>query len=142
MFEIFLEYNILIKPIKSYFDYPDISLLGHQVNSSGLTTSAKKLKAIWFLTYFNTLGALEYYLGLTGYFYNYIYFYAQLAAPFQALKTSLLRDALVNDHQRWAYISKTKLRVPTPQKLVSFQSVQDTLSHPSTLVYHNPDKML
>ena len=29
-----------------------------------------------------------------------------------------------------------------PQKLAFFQSIQDTLSHPSTLVHHNPDKTL
>lgn len=30
----------------------------------------------------------------------------------------------------------------TPQELVSFQSIQEVLSHPSTLIYHNPDKIL
>lgn len=96
LFEIFLEYNISIKPTKSYLNYPDVGLLGQQVNFLGLTTSAKKLKAIQLLTYPDTLGALEYYLGLTGYLCNYIHFYAPLAAPTQALKTSLLRDAPVS----------------------------------------------
>ena len=142
MFEIFLEYNISIKPTKSYLNYPDVSLLGQRVNSLGLTTSAEKLKAIQLLTYPDTLGALEYYLGLIGYLRNYIHFYAQLAAPLQALKTALLRDAPVSGQQRRAYASKTKLGVPTPQELAFFQSIQDALSHPSTLVHHNPDKTL
>ncbi len=93
LFEIFLAYNISINPTKSYFNYPDIVLLGHQVDSLGLTPSKQKLKTIKLLTYPDTLGALEYYLGLTGYLRSSIHFYAQLAAAFQALKTTLLRDA-------------------------------------------------
>ena len=142
LFDIFLYYNICIKPTKSFLNYPDVALLGQRVNSLGLTTSEEKLKAIRLLTYPDTLGALEYYLGLTGYFCNYIHFYAHLAAPLQALKTSLLRDAPVSGQQRRAYASKTKLGVPIPQELASFQSIQDALSHPSTLVHHNPDKTL
>lgn len=30
----------------------------------------------------------------------------------------------------------------TPQKLASFQSIENGLSHPSTLIYHNPDRTL
>lgn len=82
LFEIFLYYNISIKPTKFFLNYPDIVLFGQRVNSLGLTTLEKKLKAIRLLTYPNTLGALEYYLGLTGYLQSYIHFYAQLVAPF------------------------------------------------------------
>lgn len=82
LFNIFLHYNISIKPTKSYLNYPDIGFLGQQVYSLSLTTSKEKLRAIWFFTYPDTLGALEYYLGLKGYLQNYIYFYAQLAALF------------------------------------------------------------
>lgn len=142
MFKIFLKYNISIKPTKSYFNYPNVGLLGQQVNSLGLTTSAEKLKAIRFLTYPNTLGALKYYFGLTGYLRNYIHFYAQLAVPLQALKTALLCDAPVSGQQCQAYAFKTKLDMLTPQELASFQSIQDALSHLSTLVYHNLDKTL
>lgn len=142
LFEIFLHYNISIKPTKSFLNYPDVRLLGQRVNSLGLTTSDKKLKAIRFLAYPNTLGALEYYLGLTGYLRNYIHFYAQLAAPLQELKTLLLSHAPVASQQRRAYASKTKLGPPTPQELASFQSIQDTLSQPATLVHHDLEKIL
>lgn len=142
LFEIFLYYNISIKPTKSYLNYPDVALLGQRVNSLGLTTSEEKLKAIRLLTYPNTLGALEYYLGLTGYLRSYIHFYAQLATPLQALKTSLLQRAPLGGQQRRAYASKTKLGTPTPQELASFLSIQEALSQPSTLVHHNPEKTL
>ena len=141
-FDIFLEYNISIKPTKSFLNYPDVGLLGQRVNSLGLTTSEEKIQAIKHLSYPETLGALEYYLGLTGYLRNYIHFYAQLAAPLQTLKTSLLRNALVSGQQRRAYASKTKLGPPTPQEHASFLSIQEALSQPLTLVHHDPDKTL
>ena len=96
LFDIFLKYNISIKPNKSFLNYPDVGLLGQQVSSLGLTTSEEKLRAVKYLTYPKTLGALEYYLGLTGYLRNYIHFYAQLAVPLQAFKTSLLHDAPIS----------------------------------------------
>ena len=114
LFDIFLKYNISIKPTKSFLNYPDVGLLGQQVNSLGLTTSKEKLRAIKHLTYPETLGLLEYYLGLTGYLRNYIHFYAQLAALLQALKTSLLRDAPISGQQQRAYASRTRLGPPTP----------------------------
>ncbi len=142
MFEIFLRYNISIKPTKSFLNYPDVRLLGQRVNSLGLTTSDEKLKAIRLLTYPDILGALEYYLGLTGYLQSYIHFYAQLAASLQELKTLLLRHAPVAGQQRRAYVSKTKLGPPSPRELASFQSIQETLSQPSPLVHHDPGKIL
>ena len=142
LFEIFLCYNILIKLTKSFLNYPDVGLLGQRVNSLRLTTSEEKLKTIRLLTCPHMLGALEYYLSLTGYLRSYIHFYAQLAAPLQKLKTLLLRHAPVAGQQRRAYASKTKLGPPRPHELASFQSIQEALSQPSTLVHHNPEKVL
>lgn len=90
MFDIFLHYNISIKLTKLFLNYPDVGLLGQRVNSLELTTSDEKLTAMYFLTYPDMLEALKYYLGLTEYLQNHIYFYAQLAAPLQELKTLLL----------------------------------------------------
>lgn len=109
LFEIFLHYNISIKPIKLFLNYLNVGLLRQKVNSLGLTTSDKKLKAICFLAYLDTLGALKYYLGLIRYLQNYIHFYAQLIAPLQELKTLLLHHALVAGQQRKTYASKKKL---------------------------------
>lgn len=123
LFEIFLHYNISIKPIKSFLNYPDVWLFRQRVNSLGLITSDEKLKAIHLLAYPNTLEALEYYLGLTGYLRNYIHFYAQLATPLQQLKTLFLRHPPVAGQQRRAYTLKTKFGPLTPQELASFQSI-------------------
>lgn len=75
LFKIFLKYNISIKPTKSYINYYNIGLLGQQVNFLSLIIFTEKPKAIYFLIYPDTLGALEYYLRLIGYFCNYIHFY-------------------------------------------------------------------
>lgn len=89
LFKIFLHYNISIKPTKSYLNHLNIGFVGQQVNFLGLTISNKKLKAIYFLRYLEILRALKYYLSLTGYLKSYIYFYAQILFPLQALKTCL-----------------------------------------------------
>lgn len=142
LFEIFLNYNISIKPTKSDLNYPDIMLLGQWVKLLGLTTPEKKLRAIQHLTYPNTLRDLEYYIGLTGYPRNYIHFYAQIAIPLQALRTSLLGKALLSSQQRKAYASKTRFCTLTPQELALFLSIKKTLTQPSTLIHHNFEKTL
>ncbi len=68
LFEIFVAYNISIKPTKTCLNYLDVGFLGQPVNFLGLTTSDDKLRAIQLLRYPETLGALEYYIGLTRYF--------------------------------------------------------------------------
>ena len=93
LFEIFLAYNISISPTKSYLNYPDMMFLGQRVDFLGLTTSEQKLKAIKLLTNPDTLGALEYYMGLTSYLTNYIHFYTQLAPLLQDFKITLFREA-------------------------------------------------
>ncbi len=46
LFEIFVAYNISIKPTKTYLNYLDVRFLGQQVNSLGLTISDDKVRAI------------------------------------------------------------------------------------------------
>lgn len=46
LFEIFLNYNISICPIKSYFNYSNMAFLGQRVNLLGWITSEQKLNAI------------------------------------------------------------------------------------------------
>ena len=142
LFEIFVAYNISIKPTKTFLNYPDVGLLGQEVNTLGLTTAKEKLDATRLLQYPLTVGALEYYLGLTGYLHSYIYYYAQLAEPLQTLKMTMLKSAPLSGQQRRAYALKTKLPPPSPAEMAAFQSLQEALSRPTTLVHHNPDKIL
>lgn len=141
-FDIFLKYNIIIKSTKSFLNYSDIEFLDQQVNFLGLTTSEKNLRVIKQLIYPENLSILEYYLILTGYLYNYIHLYAQLAAPLQALKTSLLCNASVSSQQQQVYASKTRLEPLISQQHLSFWSIQKALSHFSILIYLTLNKIL
>ena len=142
LFEIFVTYNISIKPTKTFFNYPNIGLLGQEVNILGLTIAKEKLNAIRLLQYPLTMGVLEYYLGLTGYLCSYIYYYPQLAEPLQTLKTTMLKSTPLSGQQQRAYALKIKLLPPSPAELAAFQSLQETLSKPTTLIHHDPDKIL
>lgn len=141
-FEIFVYYNICIKPSKTFLNYPDVGFLGQKVNSLGLTTAKDKLKAIRLLCYPETLGALEYYLGLTGYLRSCVHFCAQLAEPLQALKTTLLKGGPVSGAPRRAFASKTRLPLQTAREEASFIALQNTLSKSSMLVHHNLERNL
>lgn len=142
LFEIFVTYNISVQPTKLFLNYLDVGLLGQRVNFLGLTTAKDQLQAIKLFTYPDTLGALEYYLGLTGYLHSYILFYVQLAKLLQALKTSFLKGAPVARQQRRAYASKTKLGAPTPRELAFFHGLQAALTQSTTLAHHDPNKTL
>lgn len=78
-----------------FLNYLNVELPRQRVNIFEFIISDKMLKAIRFLTYPDTLGALKYYISLIGYLQNYIHFYAQLAVLLQELKTLLLRHAPV-----------------------------------------------
>lgn len=66
-FQIFLAYNISIQLLKTYFNYPDISLLRQRVNSLGFLTIEDKLEVIKLLSYPQIFVILKYYLGLLVY---------------------------------------------------------------------------
>lgn len=46
LFEIFVTYNISIKPTKTYLNYPDVGPLSQRVNSLDLTIADDKLRVI------------------------------------------------------------------------------------------------
>ena len=142
LFEIFVAYNISIKTTNTFLNYPNVGLLGQEINTLGLTTVKKNLNAIRLLQYPLTVGALEYYLGLTGYLCSYIYHYTQLAEPLQILKTTMLKSAPLLGQQWRAYALKTKLPPLSPAKLPAFSSLQEALSRSTTLIHYNLNKIL
>lgn len=142
LFNIFVNYNISIKPTKTFFNYPNIGLLGQRVNSLGLTTAEDKLRAIQLLCYPDILEALVYYLGLIGYLRSYVHYYTQLAEPLQSLKTMLLKSVPVSGTQKRSFTSKTKFPIPTLFEEGSFLSLQESLYRPSTLIHYNPNRDL
>lgn len=141
-FDIFLRYNISIQPMKSYLNYPNVALLRQHVNSLRLSKSEKMLKAVCLLKYPETLEALEYYFDITGYLRSHINYYAQLAAPLEALKTSFLKRVLKSGQQCRTYTSKIRLEPLIKKELATFNALQLAQGQPTTFVCHNPDKPL
>ena len=143
LFTVLVQYNVSISPKKTFLGYPSVNLLGRHVDSLGLATAEDKLAAIKGLTYPTTLGKLEHYLGLTGYMRSSVYFYAQLAAPLQELKTRLLKDSPASKgRQRKKYSSSYSLDKPIPAQQASFDSLQLALIRPSILIHFDENRPL
>ena len=72
---------ITLSPKKCHFDYTSILLLGQKVSHLGLSTHAKKVKAIMELATPVNVHTLQSFLGMAIYFSHYILGYTSLAAP-------------------------------------------------------------
>ena len=143
VFALFLEKGISVKPTKSYVGYPSVKLLGQRVDSLGLSTAEEKLEAISKLNFPLTLSSLETYLGLTGYLRNYIPRYAQVCQPLQDRKTSLLKKSpLGKGNPRRAYARRTQLGPPSETEQRAFDTLQELLSRPTTLVHFDSKRHL
>lgn len=137
IFDVLSANNISINPKKAFIGYPSVNLLGQRVNSLGLSTDEEKLKAIATLSFPTNLSKLETYLGLTGWFRDYIEGYAGKAKPLQDRKTALLKPSPKAGHARKSYSARTKIIDPTEAEKQSFASIQQSLSSPSFLIHFN-----
>jgi hypothetical protein len=81
LFSRFISLNIALKATKAFLGYPSVTLLGHHVDSFGLSTTEERLAAIAKLTFPETLQELETYLGMTGFLCQYIPYYTSIALP-------------------------------------------------------------
>lgn len=75
-FQLFVDYNISIKPSKTFLGSESIDFLGQQVNTVGLASSKFILEAIAKIEFLSTLSELETYLGMTRYLQKFVLFYA------------------------------------------------------------------
>src|SRR6266436_5129297 len=75
------EARITLSPKKCHFTYTSILLLGQKVSHLGLSTHAKKVKAITELATPINVHTLQSFLGMAVYFSHYIPGYTSLAAP-------------------------------------------------------------
>ena len=123
LFQLLIEYNIVIASIKTFLNYSNINLLDRKVDSFDMTTAENKLKTISEISYPSTLGDLEYYLELTDYLRSFIHYYAQLVSSLQNLKTRLLKQAPIKDNSRRAYLFKMHLSETSSQEEQSFNSL-------------------
>ena len=70
VFNFFDKMNIILKPSKSYIEYPSIVLLGQKIDNFGFSTSADKLEIFRTINFPVKLKNLEIYIGMTNYLRN------------------------------------------------------------------------
>ena len=127
--------NISIKSEKTFIDYLTVHLLRQKMNFLKLTTTEKKLKAIFRLSYSKTLQSLETYLKLTEWLRDYVFMYVDVAKSLQKLKIELLRNASVTDNVRKIFSRIIKIKNFISRKLASFQIFQILLSKSFYLIH-------
>ena len=142
IFALFDEYNLAIKPTKTYLGFPSVALLGQKVDSLGLSTTEEKLAAINQLIFPQSLKDLKTYLGMTGWLRNYIAYYAQIVELLQARKTLMLRGAPNKGKARKAFSRATQINTPTESELQAFQRLQEVFREPIFLVHHDLKRQL
>src|SRR5438045_9127833 len=81
LFVRFVSLNITIKPTKSYLGYPSVTLLGHHINSSGLSMTEECLAMMAKITFPKMLQEREIYLGMTGSLHQHIPTSASVPRP-------------------------------------------------------------
>ena len=142
VFGILSKSNISIKPGKAFIGYPSVNLLGQKVNSLGLATDEEKLRAIASLSFPTNLAQLETYLGLTGWFREYIERYAEKSKPLQERKTALLLNAPKSGSARKFFCTRTRLSHPTEREKSAFTTIQKYLFKSIYLVHFDPTRQL
>ena len=75
VFKLFKKYNIAINPDKAFIGYLNIKLFKRYINLISLFITKEIFEAIIKITYPKILGALKYYLRLSGYLRKYVYYY-------------------------------------------------------------------
>ncbi|CRL21462.1 unnamed protein product [Penicillium camemberti] len=80
---------------KAHIGFPSLTLLGKDIDSAGISTTAEKVKAITSLIFPRIYKQLETYLRMTGDLRHYIKNYIHKSEPLQTRKTKLLKGAPV-----------------------------------------------
>ena len=80
------ERNLGLKATKSYVGFSELRILGHTVNSDGRFPDAKKVVGIAAIADPKNKAELATFLGMTGFYSEYIKDYASIAAPLNELR--------------------------------------------------------
>ena len=132
--------NLALNPKKCSIGFAKIQLLGHLVDQYGLATLEAKIAAIREMDYPETLAKLDYFLGLTGFYRQYVEHYAQKSKPLKQLKTKLVKKIL-NANGKRSKKDATLIKVPPPsaEELESFKQLKEALSSERFLIHDDPD---
>ena len=92
VFQLLAGLNIVLAPTKTFLEFPSTTLLGQKVDCFGMAAATEKIQAISQLAFPITLQDLEHYLGLTGWLWDYVPYYAQIVEPLQLQKMEMLQE--------------------------------------------------
>ena len=127
--------NLALNPKKCSIGFKKIQLLGHIVDQFGIYTMEAKTAAIRNMAFPSTLAKLEYFLGLTGYYRQFVPFYALRAAPLRKLATELTKGIRLENQRRAVKAESVKVPQPTEKQLESFNQLKDALSSQQFLIH-------
>jgi len=128
--------NLALNPRKCSIGFKKIQLLGHIVDQFGIYTVEAKTAAIRNMSFPSTLAELEYFLGLTGYYRQFVPFYALRAAPLRQLATELTKGIRMANQKRAVKAESVKVPLPpTEKQLESFNQLKEALSSEQFLVH-------
>src|ERR1700676_2455571 len=130
--------GITLSPDKCFVGYHSVELLGHKVDRFGLSTLKEKTAAIAAFEFPATLKELDYFIGLAGYYRQFVARFAKLIEPLQKRKTSMFKPSPSRKgRERDSFSRSTRLIDPTPAEHLSFQLLKDSLC--SGLLLIHPD---
>jgi hypothetical protein len=79
------QHQLFLKQSKCSFGASEVEYLGHMVGKDGVKVDPKNIEAMQDWTHPKTLKSLHGFLGLTGYYRNFVKNYGKIAAPLIAL---------------------------------------------------------
>ena len=107
-----------------------------------MATAEAKLAAIMQLAFPRSLKDLEAYLGLIGYFRQYIPYYTQVARPLQEQKKLLNCSVNVGGNAHKKVVARTYIFTPTNQELDAFHHLQQLFLQLLILLPYTPSCQL
>jgi hypothetical protein len=93
------ERNLCLKAKKSFFGFTELTCLGHTVNASGRKPDAQKTIAISALADPKNVSELATFLGMTGFYSEYIPDYATIAYPLNELRKKGVEWLFTDEHR-------------------------------------------
>jgi hypothetical protein len=130
--------KLALNPKKCWLGFQRIQLLGHIVDQFGIYILESKSAAIRGMAFPVMLADLEYFLGLTGYYRQFVPFYSLQAAPLRRLSMDLTKLIRKPDQRRSAKADTVQVPTPTKQQIEAFEQLKGALSLEQFLIHDDP----
>lgn len=124
VFERFRSFNIHIKKSKCRFGLQSIQYVGHILSKEGISMSEERKAAVLGIPRPTTIGQLRTFLGMTGYFRQFIQNYAHIVGPLHAL------NSVGNKNRSLAW---------SPDTILAFESLRTAVHNAARIEHLEPD---